>query len=44
MKYYWKQIRWDKYRLVGGTEIKDFPNYESLYNYCQKNKIDAQVA
>lgn len=46
--YYWRKLvgkLWQCYRLVcpDGT-IKDFDTYESLYDYCKKNNIDAMQA
>lgn len=44
MGAHWKQIRWNVYRLVNGTTVKDFPDYDSLYRFCQKNNINAAAA
>jgi hypothetical protein len=50
-KYYWKQIRGFNntkagiymFRLIGPNLSKDFPTYEQLEKFCQKNNIDAQL-
>ncbi len=39
--YYWKQVRYDTYRLIGGGATQDFRDYAKLYAYCVRHGIDA---
>lgn len=42
VKAYWGKTDWNEYRLVNGTEIKDFDSYEALYAFCQFRHINAE--
>lgn len=39
---YWKQVRWDEYRLMVGTDLFTFRDYVSLWIYCNAHNIDAK--
>ncbi len=40
---YWKQTRWDCYRLIAPGLCLDFRDYDKLYRYCLRHSINAMV-
>ena len=42
--FYWKQIGWNRFQLLGPGVSQDFVDYDKLYRYCLRHGINAMVA